>query len=420
MRSLQGGEHRLTKLGKGFFRDKYYKHLVHVPVERGRGLRWLSVNELGGAMTRHPAHLTEEQAAQRVRQQVEASLDRAPFCSSRTRPTGWSAPRARTTGTPGPRWRCFQPCDKDVLQSAFKDKPLCVPRQLAELLQLGVEDRSRATGFKRPLAMPPCLALPRDSRRASTARPWTRTSCCTSCSQTAILQQLAAARAHSSDPLSVLLAGGAPDGEDYPKSSSVKGFAARQVLMDNFRRHPDRVLQSVWERLAQARRRPSAASLEARDLWYHFQESVPFGSHKTLTHVGFLAAKMWECSKRDEIPQLRALVGLLAVFVEQAAFDNGGLRLAHLLTCAEDPPGSQTELHRAPRSEHACAQLADPKWVATQLAYLRDVETMQEKSNKFSTRPSALEMDQDSFQSFCPLVVFLLACSKLFWEAGLL
>ena len=37
MRSLQGGEHRLTKLGKGFFRDKYYEYLVHVPVIiRGR------------------------------------------------------------------------------------------------------------------------------------------------------------------------------------------------------------------------------------------------------------------------------------------------------------------------------------------------------------------------------------------------
>ena len=32
------------------------------------------MNELGGA-TRHPAHLTEEQVAQRVKQQVEASLD---------------------------------------------------------------------------------------------------------------------------------------------------------------------------------------------------------------------------------------------------------------------------------------------------------------------------------------------------------
>ena len=53
VRSLQGGEHRLTKLGKGFFRDKYYEYWD-----------WLPVNELGGA-TRHPAHLTEEQVAQR-------------------------------------------------------------------------------------------------------------------------------------------------------------------------------------------------------------------------------------------------------------------------------------------------------------------------------------------------------------------
>ena len=76
-----------SKLGKGFFRDKFYEYLVHVPViirgrrrsgrNAGAGYErrdWLPVNELGGAITRHPAHLTEEQVAQRVRQQVEASL----------------------------------------------------------------------------------------------------------------------------------------------------------------------------------------------------------------------------------------------------------------------------------------------------------------------------------------------------------
>ena len=65
---------------------------------------WLPVNELGGA-TRHPAHLTEEQVAQRVKQQVEASLDPGgPILQLSTRPTsstprgtGWSAPRARAT-----------------------------------------------------------------------------------------------------------------------------------------------------------------------------------------------------------------------------------------------------------------------------------------------------------------------------------
>ena len=111
VRSLQGGEHRLTKLGKGFFRDKYYEYLVHVPVIiRGRrrsGRNYERRDWLPG----HPAHLTEEQVAQRVRQQVEASLDpggpilQLSDATSTLRGTGWSAPRARATGTPGPRWR---------------------------------------------------------------------------------------------------------------------------------------------------------------------------------------------------------------------------------------------------------------------------------------------------------------------------
>ena len=40
VRSLQGGEHRLTKLGKGFFRNKFCEYLVHVPGWAGpRGTR---------------------------------------------------------------------------------------------------------------------------------------------------------------------------------------------------------------------------------------------------------------------------------------------------------------------------------------------------------------------------------------------
>ena len=77
VRSLEGdGEHRLTKLGKAFFRDKYYEYLRS---GRNAGAAykrkdWLPINELGGAMTRRPAGLTEEQVAQRVRRGVEAFL----------------------------------------------------------------------------------------------------------------------------------------------------------------------------------------------------------------------------------------------------------------------------------------------------------------------------------------------------------
>ena len=169
-----GGEHRLTKLGKGFFRDKYYEYLVHVPViirgrrrsgrNAGAGYErrdWLPVNELGGA-TRHPAHLTEEQVAQRVRQQVEASLDPGGPILQLSDETYFLDPEGHwVVSTQSTRYRnsrtevetllrqrmrglrsvSFQlPCEEDVLPSAFEDKPLCVRRQLAELLQLSVEE----------------------------------------------------------------------------------------------------------------------------------------------------------------------------------------------------------------------------------------------------------------------------------------
>ena len=92
---------------------------------------------------------------------------------------------------------------------------------------------------------------------------------------------------------------------------------------------------------------------------------------------------MFEAQERGDFERLQMLVVLQAVFIEQAAHDGGSLRLAHLLTGLEDPPFSQTELHRTVRAELPHGQLSDPRWVATQLAYLRDVETVADKSTKF-------------------------------------
>ena len=121
---LQGGEHRLTKLGKGFFRDKYYEYLVHVPVIiRGRrrtpgGLRaqGLAAGERAGRGHDEAPGTPHGGAGGAAGETTSGGLAwetrAAPSCSSRTRPTsltlrgtGWSAPRARSIGTPGPRWR---------------------------------------------------------------------------------------------------------------------------------------------------------------------------------------------------------------------------------------------------------------------------------------------------------------------------
>lgn len=118
-------------------------------------------------------------------------------------------------------------------------------------------------------------------------------------------------------------------------------------------------------------------------MWYHFQETVPLGIHKTLTHVAFFSASMFEAMERGDADRLHMLCLMLAVFTEQAAHDGGSLRLTRLLSGLEDPPFAQTELHRVVRSEIAHGALSDPRWVTTQLQYLKDVDNIQERSSKY-------------------------------------
>eukprot|EP00438_Fugacium_kawagutii_P019731 Skav213560 [mRNA] locus=scaffold263:152241:153902:+ [translate_table: standard] len=210
-------------------------------------------------------------------------------------------------------------------------------------------------------------------------------------SQSKILERLVLKTTLQNDPLSIL-GSGPPDSEDAPKTSGVKGIAARQVLMDSFKKHPDKVVSLFKERLALARRKGSARELEARDLWMHFQETVPLGSHRTLTYLAFLSAEMFEAMERKNFGRLQMLVVLQACFIEQAAHDGGALKLAHLLTCLEEPPWGLTEMRKTVRSEFSHGQLSDPRWIATHLAFLRDIDSIQEKSTKLP-KPAARSED---------------------------
>ena len=154
--------------------------------------------------------------------------------------------------------------------------------------------------------------------------------------QTQILTQLASSSKKSSDPLQSLLGGGG-GGADEAKVPGVRGMAARQLLREQFAAHPERVVAKVRERLALARRKSSAAELEPRDMYLHFQETVPLGTFKTLTYFSFLMAEMWEAAERKQGAELMALLSLGLVFAEQVANEQGHTRLGWLLTARPDP-----------------------------------------------------------------------------------
>ena len=155
--------------------------------------------------------------------------------------------------------------------------------------------------------------------------------------QTKILGQLASSSRKQADPLQNLLGGGGSNEED-PEVPGVRGMAARQPL---------KVRAKVRERLATARRK-DVSSLEPRDMYLHFQETVPWGSFKTLTYFAFLLAECWEAAEKGQAQDMVALVALGLVFAEQVANEQGHTRLGWLLTGRADPPFAPVEQRKAP------------------------------------------------------------------------
>ena len=203
--------------------------------------------------------------------------------------------------------------------------------------------------------------------------------------QTMLLTHLARKQ---QDPLQMLLGGGGEGGDTEFKTGGIKGMAARQLLQEQFAKQPLKVYQRVRERLALARRKGSARELEPRDMYLHFQETVPLGNFKTLTYLSFLMAEMFEAAERGQSDELLGLLALGLVFCEQVASEHGHTRLAWLLTCREDPTFALVEQRKAPRAELPHGHLSDPRWVAAQLGYLKDVDAIQERTNKSHlTRP---------------------------------
>ena len=130
-------------------------------------------------------------------------------------------------------------------------------------------------------------------------------------------------------------------------------------------------------------------------MWAHFQETVSLGNFKTLTYLSFLMAEMWEAAERGNQEELLSLLSLGLVFCEQAANEQGHTRLAWLLTCREDPPFAVVEQRKAPRAEVPHGMPADPRWIATQLDYLRDVETIQGSHHQLlGSRPRHAERER--------------------------
>lgn len=203
-----------------------------------------------------------------------------------------------------------------------------------------------------------------------------------------LLERATRPSSSSQDPLAQL----APDESEDRRISGARGVAARQLLVEAMDRNPGRTVSSIKARLAAALGK-APASLRGSHMESYFRRQVPLDHLKTLTYFSFLLARVWELLEEsraqlgerapEALDPAQAVVGLGCVFAEQVAMEGGGqFRLAWLLTGLREPPWAETEGHKTRPGDWAHARLADPRSVATNLAYLQDMKVLLEKTRE--------------------------------------
>ena len=169
-------------------------------------------------------------------------------------------------------------------------------------------------------------------------------------------------------------------------TGGARGVAAREAYRDLLRSAPLDLLTEFRRLLASEMELPPS-QLAPASLRGYLERRVPWGGQsRLLIYMAYLVGHLWELAERRELDQLQAAIASAAIFIEQGALDQSYV-LAWLYTGLPDPPWHQltTQVPRA--SSRPFAALAAPRWMAANLAYLRDLEFL--SSRRAGAAPAA-------------------------------
>jgi hypothetical protein len=214
--------------------------------------------------------------------------------------------------------------------------------------------------------------------------------------QNQMLMAMLAKAPGARDPMVDLLGGGAgSDLLDESRVSGARGCAARALLREQMLAKPSAVATAVRKNLTRAL---DKSTPEPGDMRAFFTQHVALGSYNCLTYFSFLLARLWEdaehlraamsadpssaeAQRRAELLHMDIALG--AVFAEQVSVEGGArYQLGWLLTGLEEPPFATTSQRKPKPGQSPHGRLVEAQWVAAQLAYLKDLDVMQERLRK--------------------------------------
>ena len=188
-----------------------------------------------------------------------------------------------------------------------------------------------------------------------------------------------AGRRRKAEGVTGLLTEGPDEEEDDLKIAGARGAAAMTYLADQLESKPDSFTAAVVKNMLKtAANQPGASQSPRASARAFVMHEIPFGTYKTLGYLAWGIAGAWDHLQAGNPQAAQALLSLLLVAVEQVALDDGRWQLGWLLTHQPEPPWASMARRPSEGAIRPFAKLADARWVAAAMAYIKDVDRLQQ------------------------------------------
>lgn len=193
--------------------------------------------------------------------------------------------------------------------------------------------------------------------------------------QTAALTTLLRDRSKKKDYLAVLAGDDDGDDEDELKLPGAKGAASLEMLAQHFLANPAAYSTAVEGRLRlAASQMPGCAANPHPSARGYVQHEMAFGTFKTLGYLAWGIATAWDHLQAGSSSEAYAVLSMLLVAIEQVTLDDGRWTVGWVLTLLPEPPWGT--MARKADTARPFGRLADPRWTAVAMAYLKDLDRL--------------------------------------------
>ena len=189
-------------------------------------------------------------------------------------------------------------------------------------------------------------------------------------------QTMAALARRSQQTPDLDLLGGAAGSNDNIALGGARGTAAMEVLRQDFMTRPANTAALTRSMMA---RSMGTDPTSPQDAIAYFQRNGRFTrDNREGVQLAMILGSIWNHLGLGETQHAHALTGVGLAALDQWGISNS-LDMGYLWTHLPDPAWSLMQRSGPQRGLRPYSQLASPRWVAATVAYLRDLDAMEER-----------------------------------------